>query len=89
MALGAGRDSVLRLSLSQSGRLAGIGLAIGLTAAVVLTRVMSTLLFNIIDLDWETFAGATLLLATCAFLAGYLPALRASRVDPMAALRHD
>ena len=89
MALGAGRESILKLSLMQSARLAGTGLAIGLVAAIGLGRLMSSVLLNAIVLDWTTFADVTLLLAACAFLAGYLPARRASRVDPVTALRHE
>jgi putative ABC transport system permease protein len=89
MALGAGRESILKLSLLQSGRLAGTGLAIGLAASILLGRWMSSVLDNIVLLDWTTFAGVTLLLASCAFAAGYVPARRAARIDPMEALRHE
>jgi putative ABC transport system permease protein len=89
IALGAGRESILKLSLLQSGRLAGAGLAIGLVAAILLGRWMSSVLDSIVLLDWTTFAGVTLLLAACAFVAGYVPAHRAARIDPMEALRHE
>jgi predicted permease len=89
MALGAERRSVFRMVLSQGARLAGVGIAIGLLAALGLTRVMSSFLFGVQPTDPLTFAIVSLLLVGTALLACYLPARRATRVDPMIALRHE
>ena len=89
MALGAGRTSVLRMMLVQAGKMAVIGVAIGLVAALGLTRVMSSMLFGVSAHDPLTFVGVALLLTLVAMAACYLPARRATRVDPMVALRHE
>ncbi|MBO0861499.1 MAG: FtsX-like permease family protein, partial [Chloracidobacterium sp.] len=89
MALGAKPRDVLRMVVAQGMRLALIGLAIGLTGAFALTRVMVSLLFSVNPADPATFASVSALLAMIAFLATYLPARRATRVDPMIALRHE
>jgi predicted lysophospholipase L1 biosynthesis ABC-type transport system permease subunit len=89
MALGAKPRDVLRMVVAQGMRLALIGLAIGLTGAFALTRVMASLLFNVSPADPATFTSASALLAVIAFLATYLPARRATKVDPMIALRHE
>ncbi|HEY6402478.1 MAG TPA: FtsX-like permease family protein, partial [Blastocatellia bacterium] len=89
MALGAKPRDVLRMVVAQGMRLALIGLAIGLTGAFALTRVMASLLFSVSPADPATFASASALLAVIAFLATYLPARRATKVDPMIALRHE
>jgi predicted permease len=89
MALGAGRSSVFRMVLSQGARLAGLGIAIGLLAALALTRVMASFLFGVQPTDPLTFVVVSTLLVGTALLACYLPARRATRVDPMIALRHD
>jgi predicted permease len=87
MALGASAGNVLRLVLSQGMSTAAIGVAIGIAGSLALTRTMQSLLFGVSATDPLTFAGVALLLALVAFLASYLPARRATRVDPMAALR--
>jgi putative ABC transport system permease protein len=87
MALGARRGDVLRLVVRQGMRLAVIGVLIGLAGAAALTRVMGSLLFGVSPTDPLTFAGVALLLSAVAALASYVPARRAARVDPMAALR--
>ncbi len=89
MALGAGRHEVLRMMLARSLKLAGIGLAIGVPAAVALTLVMSSVLYNVVALEWTMFVAFTAILGLSAMLAGYVPARRASQVDPMVALRHE
>lgn len=88
IALGAGRSDVIRLVLGQGMRLVIIGLAIGLAGALGLTRFLRTLLFETAPTDPITFAGVSILLALVALLACYVPARRASRVDPIAGLRH-
>jgi putative ABC transport system permease protein len=87
LALGAQPRDVFRLIVGQSLKLAALGLAIGLPAALALGRLMAGALFGVVALDPLTFVGFTLLLTCVALLAGYLPARRAMKVDPMVALR--
>ncbi len=89
MALGAERVSVLRLVVGYAIKLTVIGLAIGVPAALALTRALSSLLFGVVRLDIPIFASFTLLLALVAAVAAYIPAHRATRVDPMVALRYE
>jgi putative ABC transport system permease protein len=89
LALGAQRGEVLKLVIGQGMRLALIGVLIGLGGALALARVMKTLLFNVSATDPLTFGGVALLLMSVALLACYLPARRATKVDPLVALRHD
>jgi ABC-type antimicrobial peptide transport system permease subunit len=88
MALGAQRSDVMKMTIGQGLRLVLTGVAIGLAAAFVLTRVMSTLLFGVSPTDPVTFISISIVLVSVAVLAGYVPALRATRVDPMFALRY-
>jgi len=89
MALGARPADVLRLVLRQGMTLVAIGLAGGIVAALAATRLVGTLLVGMSATDPATFALISLLLAAIAALAGYLPARRATRVDPMVALRYE
>jgi putative ABC transport system permease protein len=89
MALGARRGDVLRMTIGQGLKLVGAGVGLGLLAAVILTRVMSSLLFGISATDPLTFLSISLVLIGVAILASYVPALRATRIDPMLALRHE
>jgi putative ABC transport system permease protein len=87
LALGAQRASLLRLVLRQGLGLAAIGIAIGLGGAVILTRVLETLLFGVSTRDPMTFLVVAVLLLAAALIACYAPARRAARADPIAALR--
>ncbi|MGB6899616.1 MAG: FtsX-like permease family protein, partial [Candidatus Acidiferrum sp.] len=88
-ALGAQRRDVLRLVLGDGAKLVCFGIAIGIAGAIVLTRLMTTLLFEVKPTDPETFAIVPIVLAIVALAACYVPTRRAMRVDPMVALRHD
>lgn len=89
MALGAQRLDVLRLVVRQGMLLVAIGLVIGLGGALALTRVMSSLLFGVTAKDPLTFVAVAALLSLVAFLACYIPARRAMKVDPLTALRYE
>ncbi|MBM3789871.1 MAG: FtsX-like permease family protein, partial [Acidobacteria bacterium] len=89
MALGAQRAEVSGLFVRHALLLTAIGLALGLGAAVGLTRLMSALLFGVDALDPLTFGGVAVLLGAAVLLASYLPARRASGLDPVDALRRE
>ena len=89
MALGAQRGNVLRLVIKQGLRLVAIGVVIGLLGAWGLTRLMSTLLFGVTPTDWVTLVAVVGTLALVALIACYIPARRATRVDPLVALREE
>ena len=89
LAIGAQRRDVLRLVLKDGARLTLLGIAIGIIVALALTRLMASLLFEVTPTDPATFAAVAILLAIAAFAACYIPARRATRVDPMVALRYD
>jgi ABC-type antimicrobial peptide transport system permease subunit len=89
MALGADRARVLRLVLRQGLVLAAIGVALGIAIAAAGSRLLESLLFGVRGLDPITFAGACLLFGVVTLAATYIPARRATRVDPMIALRNE
>ena len=89
LALGATSRDVLRLALGQGMRLALMGIALGLLSACALTRLMRPLLFGVSATDPLTLSVGALSLAFVAWLACYLPARRATKVDPLVALRHE
>jgi putative ABC transport system permease protein len=87
IALGARRTDVLQMTVKQALKLVGIGMMIGLAAAFLLTRVLASLLFGISATDPNTFIGISVVLLAVAIFASYVPALRATKVDPITALR--
>jgi predicted permease len=89
MALGAERGRIVRMVMRQGMELAGAGVVAGLVGAVALTRVMASLLFGVGTTDLLTFSAVALTLIAIALIASYLPALRATRVDPVVALRDE
>ncbi|MGH9793352.1 MAG: ABC transporter permease, partial [Candidatus Acidiferrales bacterium] len=89
IALGARRGDVFGLVVGQGMRIAAVGLAVGVLAALGLTRFLQTVLFEVSPLDPATFMAVALVLGAAAFAACYLPARRATRVDPMVALRYE
>ena len=89
MALGADRGTVLRMTLRDAHKIGAIGLLIGVPIAGGMIRAMSSALFGVIQLDALTFSALTLTLALCALAAGFIPAWRASRLDPVIALRNE
>jgi putative ABC transport system permease protein len=89
VALGARRSDVLRLVVGAALRMAAIGLSIGLVLAVLLTRALSSALFGLVRIDVVTISVLTLLLASVAAVAAYIPARWAMDVDPTVALRYE
>jgi putative ABC transport system permease protein len=89
MALGAQRHDVLRMVVGHALKLVGIGAVIGLVLALLSTRALAALLYSVSAFDLSTFLFVTITLAGVALLASYIPALRATRADPMIALSHN
>ncbi len=89
VALGAGSGDVLRMILGQGLRTIFVGVAIGIAGSLALTRTVESLLFGVTATDPPTFGGVTLLLVGAALLACFIPARRATKVDPMVALRYE
>ena len=89
LAVGATKRDVLRLVLGRAAVLIVSGLCLGMLGAVALTRVIASLLYGVTPLDPLTFAAVPLLLSAVAFVASSIPARRATRIDPMVALRYE
>jgi putative ABC transport system permease protein len=89
MSLGADRDNILHLVLGEGARIAALGVVIGIAASLAITGLISTLLFGISATDPLTFVSVAILLSAVALFASYIPARRATRVDPLVALRYE
>jgi putative ABC transport system permease protein len=89
MALGAGRAQVLRLVVGDGMKAALAGLAVGIPGAWFVGRTLHGLLYNVGAFDWRSFAAVVATLLVAALLACYVPARRATRIDPMSALRDE
>jgi putative ABC transport system permease protein len=89
MAIGAGRGDVLRLIVGGGLRLALVGVGVGLAGALALSGVLRTMLFGVTSSDPASYAGTAVMLVAIASLACYVPARRATRLDPVLALRQE
>ena len=89
MALGAGRGSVIIMVITETMRLVGTGVLIGLVAAWAATRLIASALFGLSPMDPMTIVSAILVLGSVALLSGFVPSRRAAKVDPVVALRHE
>jgi len=89
LAIGAQATDVLRMVVGEGLKLTMLGTGLGLVGALIVARLISSLFFGIGPYDPVTFAGITVLLTMVAFLACYIPARRATRVDPLVALRYE
>jgi ABC-type antimicrobial peptide transport system permease subunit len=89
LALGARRGDILKVVLNEAALIVIAGVGAGLLGSLLLTRFLQTLLFDIRPTDPLTFGALTILLAGVALLASFIPARKASRIDPLVALRHE
>ena len=89
MALGAGRMRVISMILQETGLMIAIGVVIGAAATAILVRFVATQLYGLSSLDPLTILSAICILSLVALIAGYIPAARAARVNPVTALRHE
>jgi putative ABC transport system permease protein len=89
VAVGASRGAVLRLVLGHAAKLVSIGICLGLVGATLLTRLIASLLYGTTPFDTVTLTSVSVLLATVALLASYIPARRAAKTDPMDSLRYE
>jgi putative ABC transport system permease protein len=89
VALGAGRRAVLRLVLGQGLRLVGLGVALGVAGGAAVSRLLSSMLFGLSPFDPLAYVSVSLFLIVVALLACWIPARRATKVDPMIALKHE
>jgi putative ABC transport system permease protein len=89
MALGAERRDVLRMVLMRTAAIAAVGVGVGTAGALAATRVLTTMLFEVTPTDGATFVGVALVLIVVSLAAGWIPARRATRVDPLVALRYE
>lgn len=88
-ALGASRRDILTMVVREGLELTAVGVGVGIVASLACTQVISKMLFNVSPVDLPTYVGVTLVLSSVAFLACWIPARRAARVDPMTSLRAD
>lgn len=89
MALGAQQKDVVRLVVSHAARLVAIGLGIGLLATFAIGRYAQSVLFGIAEIDWQILFAVIVILSSTALGAAWIPARRATRIDPVTALRHE